>query len=128
MGILLRYQIDVLVDVRHIAGSRKPGFNRSQLLKTAIENQVSYVHFPGFGARPEFRKRLRETRDWQNFASEYLAYIAGLNGTLETSFSEFEGKRICLLCLEADPERCHRSLLANVLTDAGITRPPIHLR
>jgi uncharacterized protein (DUF488 family) len=52
---------------------------------------------------------------------------AGAQAELET-LAEIvrSGRRVCLLCLEADPTRCHRSLVATALT-AMVPMRVIHL-
>lgn len=127
LSALVYWEISVLIDVRHTAWSRKPGFSKSQL-SMALENAgVQYVHLPQFGSPPQLRQRLYESEDWDKFAEVYCAYLASLDGAVEKALSPYQGKKVCFLCMEADAKRCHRSILAEELRKREIVFPPIHI-
>jgi len=120
-------EIDVLMDVRHTPWSRKPDFSRTRLSRALAEREIAYLHRPELGSAPALRRELHETHDWERFSVAYLEHLDSLNGALESTFSTYDGKRVCLLCMEADHIHCHRSLLAERLVELGAASEPIHL-
>ncbi|MDA8216113.1 MAG: DUF488 domain-containing protein [Dehalococcoidales bacterium] len=119
--------VDVVLDVRYTPWSRRPAFGRSALARTLEAGHIQYAHLRELGSAPELRKELHATGDWHQFAADYLAHVRSLNGTLEAALAPYSGQRVCLLCMEADVEHCHRSLLAAELLERGLSTPPVHL-
>ena len=111
---LARAGVDLLVDVRAVAASRRPGFSKRQLAASLDERGIGYLHLRGLGTPKEGRLAARAgdlDKLWRIYdrhmatptAQEELAELAALMRT---------GKRVCLLCYERDPEHCHRSRIA----------------
>jgi len=124
---LAKHDIGVVMDVRYTPWSRRPLFRKASLSKALAEAGILYVHVPQFGAAPALRKELQSTNDWSQFANQYSANLLASNGTVEMSLTPYRGSRLCLLCLEANPYQCHRSLLAEHLAKVGLASGPIHL-
>ena len=120
-------QIDILLDVRFTPWSHKADFSRKRLEAALLANGIHYVHAPQLGSAPALRKQLRETDDWNSFASSYREHLLGLNGQIEAAFLPFQGQRVCLLCMEKDSKRCHRSLLAECLEQVGLATSAVNL-
>lgn len=107
--------VTVLVDVRLTPLSRRPGMSRRALSAGLAEAGVAYRHYPALGNPRENREPLRRGdpsalalyRDHldEPDARVALAEIAALART----------ERVALLCVEADPARCHRTLVAERL-------------
>ena len=122
--LLQAHGVTKIADVRTMPRSRhNPQFNKETLpdaLKTA---GIGYVHLPGLGG-------LRHARaDSPNMAWRNASF-RGFADYMQTD--EFEKnmawlgdlareKHIALMCAEAVPWRCHRSLIADALTVRGIT-------
>ena len=112
--ILAREGIGVLVDVRDVAWSHKPGFTKGTLAEALKTAGIDYVHAQ-FAGNP---KRLRE--DSAGLKPLLDAYARHLDDdpTIEERFRTLihtlqdEGKRVCILCFERDPAECHRKVLA----------------
>ena len=109
--------IDLVVDVRAIASSRKRGFAKTALAATLKRAAIEYLHLrhlgtpaPGRAAAKAGRHaemhRIYRTHLRTPEAKTDLATLVELVRT---------GRRTCLLCLEASPEHCHRSLVAEAL-------------
>jgi uncharacterized protein (DUF488 family) len=114
---LKRAKVDLLVDTRAVAASRRPGFSKRQLAATLDEAGIAYVHLQKLGTPAAGREAARsgdldrlwriydkhiKTRDAQDALDELLALMKS-------------GKRIALLCYCRDPNACHRSrVVANV--------------
>jgi uncharacterized protein (DUF488 family) len=113
-GILAGAKIDVLMDVRDVAWSHKPGFAKGALAETATTAGMEYVHAQ-FAGNP---KRLREQeKDLEGLLDAYERHLDGHPEILDefTSLArgyEKAGKRVCIMCFERDPADCHRGVLA----------------
>jgi uncharacterized protein (DUF488 family) len=124
---LMSNGVQILIDVRHTPWSHKIGFTKKNLAVELEAHGIEYVHLRQFGSDPAIRRRLMETGNWAEFVEAYSDYLMTVDGTIESTFEPFAGKSICLLCLEADPNECHRSILANQIVGHGISSQPIHL-
>jgi uncharacterized protein (DUF488 family) len=115
--------IQQLVDVRTIPKSRRnPQFGQDQLAASVEQYGIRYTHLPGLGGLRHARKDSINT-GWKN------ASFRGYADHMQTpAFAENLTKLIelaaasptAILCAEAVPWRCHRSLIADALTARGI--------
>jgi uncharacterized protein (DUF488 family) len=109
--------VDLLVDVRAVASSRRPGFAKTRLAASVQAVGIEYLHLRGLGTPADGRAAARASR-YDELRAIYLAHLAtpGAQAELETLAGLVRaGRRVCLLCLEADPAHCHRSLVAAAL-------------
>lgn len=111
---LKRSRVDLLVDTRAVAASRRPGFSKRQLAASLDEAGIAYVHLQKLGTPAEGRQAAR-SGDFEALWRIYDKHIkapeaqAALGELLALIKS---GKRVCLLCYERDPNECHRSRIA----------------
>jgi uncharacterized protein (DUF488 family) len=115
--------IQQLVDVRTIPKSRRnPQFGQDQLPVSLEQLAIRYVHLPGLGGLRHARKDSINT-GWKN------ASFHGYADYMQTpAFGENLAKLIelasvapaVIMCAEAVPWRCHRSLIADALMARGI--------
>ena len=111
---LKRAKIDLLVDIRAVAASRRPGFSKRQLAASLDEAGIAYIHLQKLGTPAEGRQAAR-AGDFEALWRIYDKHIktpeaqAALGELLALIKS---GKRVCLLCYERDPNECHRSRIA----------------
>jgi uncharacterized protein (DUF488 family) len=109
--------IELLVDVRAVASSRRPGFAKSRLAANLAEAGIGYLHLRGLGTPAEGRAAARAGR-FAELRRIYLEHLntpeaqAELDALAELVHS---GRRVCLLCFEHDPDHCHRSIVAGAL-------------
>jgi len=111
LGELRRAKVDLLVDTRAVAASRRPGFSKRQLAAALDEEGIAYVHLQKLGTPAEGRQTARsgdldtlwriydkhiKTPEAQDALGELLALIKS-------------GQRVALLCYCRDPKACHRS-------------------
>jgi uncharacterized protein (DUF488 family) len=124
---LRRAGVSLLIDVRAVPQSRKPGFSKRQLAAGLDENGIAYVHLQGLGTpkpgrdavraghpermEPIFREHMRSDR-----AQADLAQARELA----------RGRRACLLCFEQDEMTCHRRFVAEMIS-AETNQPIVHL-
>jgi uncharacterized protein (DUF488 family) len=120
---LLAHGVSRVVDVRTIPRSRhNPQFNADSLPGSLKKVGVGYVHMAGLGG---LRHPARDSLNvgWCNGSFRGFAdYMQTLE--FETSLDELiqlaNRDRIALMCAEAVPWRCHRSLIADALLVRGI--------
>jgi uncharacterized protein (DUF488 family) len=123
LDLLHAHSITLVVDVRKMPRSRRnPQFNRDSLPLTLGESGIRYVDLPSLGGlrrrKPDSPNGGWRNRSFQGYADYMLTpeFEQGLNELLELS----RGERAVLMCAEAVPWRCHRSLIADALTMRGI--------
>ncbi|MGG5886888.1 DUF488 family protein [Falsiroseomonas sp. HC035] len=108
--------IATLVDVRALANSRRPGFAKRALGAALAEAGIGYVHVPALGTPAEGRAAVREGRP-EEMRRIFAHRLAGVEAQAAlASLSDLARRQaVCLLCLEADPQRCHRTLVAEAV-------------
>ena len=123
LEILAAYGIRQLVDVRTIPKSRRnPQFGQDQLSVSVEQRGIRYAHLPGLGGLRHARKDSINT-GWKNASfrgyADYMqtpAFVEDLN----TLIGLAAAGPTAIMCAEAVPWRCHRSLIADALTARGI--------
>jgi uncharacterized protein (DUF488 family) len=114
---LKRAKIELLVDTRAVAASRRPGFSKRQLAASLDEAGIGCVHLQKLGTPAEGRAAARSGDTdalWRIYdkhikTSEAQAALDELIALIKL------GKRVGLLCYCRDPKACHRSrIVANV--------------
>jgi uncharacterized protein (DUF488 family) len=122
--VLLRaYGIERVVDVRSIPRSRhNPQFNRETLSAKLRGARISYVHLRTLGGLRHAR-RDSPNMGWRNASfrgfADYMQtpeFERGLQRLIKLA----KKKKTAIMCAEAVPWRCHRSLIADALTVHGI--------
>lgn len=102
------------MDVRAVASSRRPGFAKTRLSENLASVGIEYLHLRGLGTPAEGRAAARAGRH-DELRRIYLEYLQSpqAQAEVETLLDLIRGgRRICVLCLEANPVHCHRSMLA----------------
>ncbi len=107
--------VDIVVDVRELPLSRRPGFSKTSLAAQLATVGIEYVHARALGSPRAVRRRLREDGDYDAFFEAYAEHLDHQEEALQEVASLVATARICLMCYEAEAERCHRSLLASRL-------------
>lgn len=120
--------IETLVDVRTVPRSRRlPHFNRQTLEEELPKQGVEYVHMPRLGG---FRRAAADSPNsaWRNASFRGFADYM-LTDQFEDATDELVQiagrQQTAIMCSEAVPWRCHRSLIADALTARGT--PVTHL-
>jgi len=110
-------RVDLLVDVRAIASSRRPGFAKSRLAANVQSIGIEYLHLRGLGTPAEGRAAARAGRhaELRAIYREHLDTPAAQADLAVLADLVRSRRRVCLLCLEADPTHCHRSLVVAAL-------------
>ena len=121
--MLQAHGVDEIVDIRTIPRSRhNPQFNRENLPAALEKAGIGYVHMGGLGGLRHPRKDSHNT-GWHNSGfrgfADYMEtpeFRSALGGLIE----EAARSRVAIMCAEAVPWRCHRSLIADALTARAI--------
>ena len=112
-----------VVDVRSVPRSwHNPQFNKTSLPGALKQAGLGYVHMPGLGGRRQ-AKRDSVNAGWRNASFRgYADYMQTPEfvQNLEALIRRAKRDRIALMCAEAVPWRCHRSLIADALLVRGI--------
>lgn len=114
---LAEAKIDMVIDVRAVPLSRKPGFSKNQLAAALTAIDVEYKHVVKLGAPREIRDALRDGGTWESYESGYTAHLAHHEEEVRALLDLAAERTICLLCFERKPEVCHRSLIAQTMAD-----------
>ena len=117
LGELKRAKIELLVDTRAVAASRRPGFSKRQLAAALEEEGIGYVHLQKLGTPAEGRAAARggDTDALWRIYDKHIKGAEAQNELRELIALVQTGKRIVLLCYCRDPKTCHRSrIVANV--------------
>ena len=129
---LRQARVSLLIDVRAVPMSRKPGFSKRQLAAALDEKGIAYLHLQKLGTPTEGREAAKSgdmKTLWRIYAKHLKA--EGAKVEMEELVGLVEGgKRVCLLCYERDVAQCHRSKIAEIVqerTGARVTDlvPPL---
>ena len=110
--ILNENQVDTLVDVRDYPYSRKPGFSQAALNLAVQSNGIRYIHVKALGAPKPIRDAYKQDGDWTRYSIDYKRHLRSLPSDLNGVMRLAIEKTCCLMCFEADANRCHRSYVA----------------
>ena len=122
--LLQHYGVATLVDVRSVPRSRhNPQFNKDELTIALPEAGLAYVHLPLLGGLRHGRVSDARNAGWRNASfrayADYMQTADFARGLAELQAIATHGP-IALMCAEAVPWRCHRSLIADALTIRGV--------
>ncbi|MGC8838194.1 MAG: DUF488 family protein [Anaerolineae bacterium] len=116
LGLLEKNHIEVVLDIRDYPHSRKEGFSKSALSSALSKRGIQYVHLRPLGAPSDMRREYRINHDWEAFAKAFTQRLltdgTALHG-LDVAIALVNSHTSCLLCFEADPNSCHRSIVAH---------------
>jgi uncharacterized protein (DUF488 family) len=111
--------VELLVDVRAVAGSRRAGFSKTPLAANLRGAGIEYLHLRGLGTPAAGRAAAKAGRH-DEMRRIFREHLGGLEARAELeALADIVqgGRRVCLLCFEADAAHCHRSLVAAALGD-----------
>ena len=111
--------VKLLVDVRAIASSRRPGFSKSQLAAGLDERGIGYLHLRGLGTPKNGREAARSGQ-YELLHKIYSAHLKTTQAKEEldelSSLVKTSGP-VCILCYERDHSHCHRQWIAEIIED-----------
>lgn len=121
IGRLKSAGVEVLIDVRAVAASRRAGFSKTLLAASLNEAGIGYVHLRQLGTPKPGRDAARKGRVAEMHAifEDHMAEPAA-QLELAKATEIARDKKTALLCYEADHAVCHRAILAErIRTELG---------
>jgi uncharacterized protein (DUF488 family) len=122
IGLLKENGVTRLLDVRTVPRSRhNPQYNADALPEPLAATRIAYRHMPELGG---LRKPKKDSvnQGWRNPSFRgYADYMQTpeFEAALGTLLSLEEQETVCIMCAEAVPWRCHRSLISDALAVRG---------
>ena len=113
LGELAAAGIALVIDVRAVAASRRPGFSKTALRNALAERGIDYLHLRPLGTPAAGREAARKGRTAEMrriYAVQLETDEAAL--AIEQALAAASEKKAALLCYEKDAPGCHRSMLA----------------
>ena len=114
IGRLKAARVEVVIDVRAVASSRRAGFSKTLLAGSLAEAGVDYVHLRALGTPKAGRQAARAGRTGEMHRI-FEAHLAEPEAQLAlTQATEIASSRkAALLCYEAEAKDCHRAIVAD---------------
>ena len=109
-------QVEKLIDIRENRVGQLAGFAKYPDLAFFLRRVagITYEYQPIFAPSPEIRAAYIQSHDWARYQQSYFELMAQRRVLEQVDPASFEG-RVVLLCSEAEPEKCHRRLVAEML-------------
>ena len=109
--------VELLVDVRAVASSRRPGFAKTALAANLATIGVDYLHLRGLGTPADGRAAARAGKhaEMHRIFREHMRTEKAQGDLLTLEDLVTGDRKVCILCFEADPQHCHRTLVAEAL-------------
>jgi uncharacterized protein (DUF488 family) len=111
--------VKLLVDVRAVTSSRRPGFSKNQLAASLDERGIAYVHLKALGTPKEGRTAAR-SGNYGELERIYAAHLKKPEARQEMDELASLVKKagpVCLLCYERDHRHCHRQMIAEIIEE-----------
>jgi uncharacterized protein (DUF488 family) len=109
--------VKLLVDVRAVAASRRPGFSKKQLAAGLDERGIAYLHLRGLGTPKDGRDAARSGK-YDVMDRIYAAHLKTSQAREEldelSSLVQKSGP-VCILCYEREHTHCHRRFIAEII-------------
>jgi uncharacterized protein (DUF488 family) len=116
LALLKRSRVQLLIDVRAVAASRKPGFSKTKLAAGLQADGIGYLHLQGLGTPKEGRQAVRagQPRKMEAIFAEHMKSDRS-QAELAHAVQLAQKERCCLLCFERDHNTCHRRIVAEAI-------------
>jgi uncharacterized protein (DUF488 family) len=120
IAALHEHGIRIVVDVRELPLSRRPGWSKTALAARLADNGIGYVHMRALGTPAPLRHGLRDSSlSFAEFTEQFNAILDDRMEELEALLRLAQAQPVVLMCWEEDPARCHRSLVVNALAQGS---------
>lgn len=107
--------ISQLIDVREIPLSRKKGFSKTALHERLKLEGIDYIHVRDLGSPKRLRESLKQSWDYVSFFNEFTEHLEGRLHVLDGMLPAIYRNNSCLMCFEESADKCHRSVVADML-------------
>lgn len=114
--------VEVMLDIRLNNKSQLAGFAKSPDIGWFLYQlcSIEYVYDDYFAPTEEILKAYQKHEiDWDGYEAMFsqLMEKRNITGYIAKKYGQYKEKKICLLCSEPTPEKCHRRLVANHFCD-----------
>jgi uncharacterized protein (DUF488 family) len=118
LATLRAASVGLLLDVRAVPQSRKPGFSKRQLAAGLDEVGIRYIHLQGLGTPKPGRDAVRAGHP-ERMEAIFREHMTSDRAQADLAQAKLLAReqRACLLCFERDPAQCHRRLVAEMVTE-----------
>ncbi len=116
LAALKQANVALLIDVRAVPQSRKPGFSKRQLAAALDEAGIAYVHLQALGTPKPGRDAVRagHPERMETIFRDHMLSDRSRAELAQATDLALE-RPACLLCFERDHTRCHRRLVAEMI-------------
>lgn len=119
IGKLMGAGVEVVLDVRAVAASRRAGFSKTVLRESLAAEGIAYEHLRGLGTPKPGREAARQGRigEMEAIYAEHMATPEAQDG-LALAIAIARERPAALLCFEACAAGCHRRIVAGLIREA----------
>ena len=116
-------RVTLLVDVRRVASSRRPGFAKTSLTANLASVGIDYLHLRSIGTPADGRAAARSGKHdvMKQIYREHLETEEARDGIVHLLSLLDSGRPLCIMCFEHDPTHCHRMLIAEEVGKQRLT-------
>jgi uncharacterized protein (DUF488 family) len=116
IGRLKAAKVEIVLDVRAVAASRRAGFSKTLLAASLDEAGIDYLHLRGLGTPKPGRQAARAGRTGEMHRI-YRDHLKEPQAQLELAQATeiSQARHAALLCYEADAKDCHRAIVAGLI-------------
>ena len=129
-GLLHQNGIQRLVDIRLNPSGQLSGFAKQEDLPyflSRLANGCQYTHLPDLAPTRAILEDYRKGLSWPQYEQRFLALIDERFIPETLNQSDFQQQVSCLLCSEANPDKCHRRLVAERMAAYWLDFEIVHL-
>lgn len=118
LSTLRQAGVGLLVDVRAVPMSRKPGFSKRQLAAGLDEQGIRYLHLQGLGTPKPGRDAARAGHP-ERMEAIFREHMQSDRAQADLAQAKLVARenRACLLCFERDHRHCHRHIVADLICE-----------
>lgn len=126
--LLKKEKIDLVADVRLNNTGQLAGFTKKNDLEYFLSLvEIKYEHWTNFAPTKEMRDKYHSAWNWEEYECSYRSLIQKRNALEKLNKPLLKNQKICLLCSEHTPEKCHRRIASEMLSDIVSGTKIVHL-
>ncbi len=127
-NILQVNKIQLIADVRLNNRGQLAGFTKEKDLIFFLSLfNIDYAHWKDFAPTRELRKKFHSDGNFSEYKKGYLSLLDRRMALAKLDSTILSNRRICLLCSEPKPDRCHRRIAAEIIASSFKSMEILHL-
>ncbi len=108
--------ITKILDIRLSPNSQQAGYAKQDTLEYILRlNGIKYEHNSFLAPTKQILQEYRKDGNWEKYEKDFNLLLEKRKSNLKINWDDKENRRICLLCTEAEANKCHRRLVAEYL-------------